>query len=98
MPVPAFEVPAQSSREESHTTDEGQQPMQGQQPMGLVYNQDTGQWERVYQQATANPATEAAQEALNPDVPVDNTDEDSLRRFHAYIFCVLSSRCHFHVT
>ncbi|MCI4382016.1 hypothetical protein PGIGA_G00258710 [Pangasianodon gigas] len=80
MPVPAFEVPAQSSREESHTAEEGQQPMQGHQPMGLVYNQDTGQWERVYQQATANPSTEAAQEALNPDVPVDNTDEDTLRR------------------
>ncbi|XP_053333044.1 activating molecule in BECN1-regulated autophagy protein 1B isoform X1 [Clarias gariepinus] len=80
MPIPAFEVPAQSTREESHTTEVGQQPMQGQQPMGLVYNQDTGQWERVYQQGTANSATEAAQEALNPDVPVDNTDEDSLRR------------------
>lgn len=80
MPMPAFEIPAQSSREESHTTEGGQQPMQGQQPMGLVYNQDTGQWERVYQQATTNPSTEAAQVALNPDVPVDNTDEDSLRR------------------
>ncbi|KAG7324166.1 hypothetical protein KOW79_012182 [Hemibagrus wyckioides] len=80
MPVPAFEVPAQNSREETHTTAEGQQPIQGQQPMGLVYNQDTGQWERVYQQPTANPSTEAAQEALNPDVPVDNADEDSLRR------------------
>ncbi|TSK13459.1 Activating molecule in BECN1-regulated autophagy protein 1 [Bagarius yarrelli] len=81
MPVPAFEVPPQSSREESHTTDEGQQqPLQGQQPMGLAYNQDTGQWERVYPQAATNPSTEAAQEALNPDGPVDNTDEDSLRR------------------
>ncbi|XP_046715539.1 activating molecule in BECN1-regulated autophagy protein 1B isoform X2 [Silurus meridionalis] len=77
---PHWQMPAQSSLEEAHTTEEGQQPMQSQQPMGLVYNQDTGQWERVYQQATATPSTEAAQEALNPDVPVDNTDEDSLRR------------------
>lgn len=90
MPVPAFEVPTQSSREETHSTEEGQQPMQSQQPMGLVYNQDTGQWERVYQQATANPAAEAPQEALNPDVPVDNTDEDSLRRFCPYVLFILS--------
>lgn len=97
MPVPAFEVPVQSSREESHTTEEGQQPMQSQPPVGLVYNQDTGQWERVYQQATANPSTEAAQEALNPDVPVDNADEDSLRRYCACMLWVFSSKCHFQV-
>ncbi|XP_062849316.1 activating molecule in BECN1-regulated autophagy protein 1B isoform X2 [Trichomycterus rosablanca] len=80
LPEPPFEVHAQTSREEPHPPEEPQQPIQSQHPMGLVYNQDTGQWERVYQQATTNPSTEAAQEALNPDVPVDSADEDSLRR------------------
>ncbi|XP_076847028.1 activating molecule in BECN1-regulated autophagy protein 1B [Brachyhypopomus gauderio] len=87
LPVPAFEDPGQGSRGEAHSAEvRGLEPtepssgLQGQQPMGLVYNQATGQWERVYRQATASPSTEAAQEALNPEVPVDTPDEDSLRR------------------
>ncbi|XP_066525522.1 activating molecule in BECN1-regulated autophagy protein 1B isoform X1 [Hoplias malabaricus] len=87
LPMPAFEDPAQSSRGESHASDmraldptEASSSMRGQQPMGLVYNQETGQWERVYRQATASPSAEATQEALNPEVPVDNPDEDTLRR------------------
>ncbi|XP_035390314.1 activating molecule in BECN1-regulated autophagy protein 1b isoform X2 [Electrophorus electricus] len=87
LPVPAFEDPGQGSRGESHPAEvraleptEASSGLQGQQPMGLVYNQASGQWERVYRQATGSPSTEAAQEALNPEVPVDNPDEDSLRR------------------
>ncbi|XP_057693463.1 activating molecule in BECN1-regulated autophagy protein 1B [Corythoichthys intestinalis] len=45
------------------------------QTVGLVYNRDTAQWERVYRQARAP-------EALNQEMPVDPTpvDEDYLRR------------------
>ncbi|XP_007235226.3 activating molecule in BECN1-regulated autophagy protein 1B isoform X1 [Astyanax mexicanus] len=87
LTVPAFEDPTQNSRGEPHAPEmraldpaESSSSLRGQQPMGLVYNQETGQWERVYRQATASPSTDAAQEALNPEVPVDNPDEDSLRR------------------
>ncbi|XP_019729454.1 activating molecule in BECN1-regulated autophagy protein 1B [Hippocampus comes] len=51
------------------------------QTVGLVYNQDTAQWERVYRQATATRTPEPP-EALSQEMPVDPTpvDEDYLRR------------------
>ncbi|KAJ0069755.1 hypothetical protein NL108_013302 [Boleophthalmus pectinirostris] len=49
-------------------------PPPQEQTVGLVYNQDTAQWERVYRQ------TSREQEALSQEVPVDPPDEDSLRR------------------
>ncbi|XP_076026641.1 activating molecule in BECN1-regulated autophagy protein 1B isoform X3 [Genypterus blacodes] len=49
------------------------------QPVGLVYNQDTAQWERVYRQAATSRTTEPP-EALSQEMPVDPPDEDSLRR------------------
>ncbi|XP_032439251.1 activating molecule in BECN1-regulated autophagy protein 1B isoform X1 [Xiphophorus hellerii] len=49
------------------------------QTVGLVYNQDTAQWERVYRQATTSRAVEPP-EALSQEMPVDPPDEDSLRR------------------
>uniref|UniRef100_H2MGH1 Autophagy/beclin-1 regulator 1b n=1 Tax=Oryzias latipes TaxID=8090 RepID=H2MGH1_ORYLA len=52
---------------------------QGEQTVGLVYNQDTAQWERVYRQATASRMADAP-EALSQEMPVDPPDEDSLRR------------------
>ncbi|XP_069580558.1 activating molecule in BECN1-regulated autophagy protein 1B [Brachyistius frenatus] len=51
----------------------------GEQTVGLVYNQDTAQWERVYRQAAAGRAAETP-EALSQEMPVDPPDEDSLRR------------------
>ncbi|XP_068168275.1 activating molecule in BECN1-regulated autophagy protein 1B isoform X2 [Antennarius striatus] len=51
----------------------------GEQTVGLVYNQDTAQWERVYRQAAAGRATDPP-EALSQEMPVDPPDEDSLRR------------------
>ncbi|XP_028286371.1 activating molecule in BECN1-regulated autophagy protein 1B [Parambassis ranga] len=51
----------------------------GEQTVGLVYNQDTAQWERVYRQAAAGRSTEPP-EALNQEMPVDPPDEDYLRR------------------
>ncbi|XP_051236748.1 activating molecule in BECN1-regulated autophagy protein 1B isoform X1 [Dicentrarchus labrax] len=49
------------------------------QTVGLVYNQDTAQWERVYRQAAAGRTAEPP-EALSQEMPVDPPDEDSLRR------------------
>ncbi|XP_051740557.1 activating molecule in BECN1-regulated autophagy protein 1B [Ctenopharyngodon idella] len=87
LSVPPFEDPGQGARVEAQAPEmrpmelsEASSSLQGQQPMGLVYNQETGQWESVYRQPTASASSEAAQDALNPEVPVDNPDEDSLRR------------------
>uniref|UniRef100_A0A673J6P3 Activating molecule in BECN1-regulated autophagy protein 1-like n=1 Tax=Sinocyclocheilus rhinocerous TaxID=307959 RepID=A0A673J6P3_9TELE len=87
LSVPPFEDPGQGARVEAQAPEmrpmelgEASSGLQGQQPMGLVYNQETGQWESVYRQPTASAASEATQDALNPEVPVDNPDEDSLRR------------------
>ncbi|XP_051917073.1 activating molecule in BECN1-regulated autophagy protein 1B [Hippocampus zosterae] len=65
-PVPAAAFPPASTAEQT---------------VGLVYNQDTAQWERVYRQATATRAPDPP-EALNQEMPVDPTpvDEDYLRR------------------
>lgn len=52
----------------------------GEQTVGLVYNQDTAQWERVYRQAAAGRSGEPP-EALSQEMPVDPPDEDSLRRY-----------------
>uniref|UniRef100_A0A3Q3B367 Autophagy/beclin-1 regulator 1b n=1 Tax=Kryptolebias marmoratus TaxID=37003 RepID=A0A3Q3B367_KRYMA len=49
------------------------------QTVGLVYNQDTAQWERVYRQASTGRTTDPP-EALSQEMPVDPPDEDSLRR------------------
>ncbi|KAM3608665.1 uncharacterized protein V6R79_002609 [Siganus canaliculatus] len=54
-------------------------PQPGEQTVGLVYNQDTAQWERVYRQPAAGRASEPP-EALSQEMPVDPPDEDSLRR------------------
>uniref|UniRef100_A0A3Q0SMI0 Autophagy/beclin-1 regulator 1b n=1 Tax=Amphilophus citrinellus TaxID=61819 RepID=A0A3Q0SMI0_AMPCI len=51
----------------------------GEQTVGLVYNQDTAQWERVYRQAASGRSAEPP-EALSQEMPVDPPDEDSLRR------------------
>uniref|UniRef100_A0A672MA94 Activating molecule in BECN1-regulated autophagy protein 1-like n=1 Tax=Sinocyclocheilus grahami TaxID=75366 RepID=A0A672MA94_SINGR len=87
LSVPPFEDPGQGARVEAQAPEmrpmelgEASSGLQGQQPMSLVYNQETGQWESVYRQPTASAASEATQDALNPEVPVDNPDEDSLRR------------------
>ncbi|XP_065147557.1 activating molecule in BECN1-regulated autophagy protein 1B [Paramisgurnus dabryanus] len=87
LSVPPFEDPGRSARVEAQPPEmrpmelgDASSGVQGQQPMGLVYNQETGQWESVYRQRTASAPPEAAPDALNPEVPVDNPDEDSLRR------------------
>lgn len=95
LSVPPFEDPAQSVRVEPQAPEmrpmelgETSSGVQSQQPMGLVYNQETGQWESVYRQPTASAPPEAAQDALNPEVPVDNPDEDSLRRWATVLVAI----------
>ncbi|XP_018424399.1 PREDICTED: activating molecule in BECN1-regulated autophagy protein 1, partial [Nanorana parkeri] len=49
--------------------------------VGVVYNPETGHWERVYSQpATVTRAPNVSQEALPQDLPEESTEEDSLRR------------------
>nr|XP_033784331.1 activating molecule in BECN1-regulated autophagy protein 1 isoform X2 [Geotrypetes seraphini] len=49
--------------------------------VGVVYNQETGHWERVYTPvAPSRPGTAVSQEALNQEMPEESADEDSLRR------------------
>ncbi|KAI2662544.1 Activating molecule in BECN1-regulated autophagy protein 1 [Labeo rohita] len=50
------------------------------QPVGLVFNQETGQLERVYRQSAASRSTNVSQEALNQEMPEDTPDDDYLRR------------------
>ncbi|KAL1007029.1 hypothetical protein UPYG_G00080940 [Umbra pygmaea] len=55
--------------------------IQREQAVGLVYNQETGHWERVYRQsASPIPAANVAQQALNPEVPDQSPSDDYLRR------------------
>lgn len=56
----------------------------GEQTVGLVYNQDTAQWERVYRQAATGRSAEPP-EALSQEMPVDPPDEDSLRRYDLFV-------------
>lgn len=56
----------------------------GEQTVGLVYNQDTAQWERVYRQAASGRSAEPP-EALSQEMPVDPPDEDSLRRYGHFL-------------
>ncbi|KAM4617639.1 activating molecule in BECN1-regulated autophagy protein 1 isoform 2-T2 [Discoglossus pictus] len=49
--------------------------------VGVVYNPETGHWERVYSQpASVSRAPNVSQEALQQDLPEESTEEDSLRR------------------
>ncbi|XP_073460394.1 activating molecule in BECN1-regulated autophagy protein 1 isoform X3 [Aquarana catesbeiana] len=67
-------VPGGSARLEPGTS-------QDERTVGVVYNPETGHWERVYSQpATVTRAPNVSQEALPQDLPEESTEEDSLRR------------------
>ncbi|XP_078076552.1 activating molecule in BECN1-regulated autophagy protein 1-like isoform X2 [Mustelus asterias] len=53
---------------------------QGERTMGLTFNNETGQWERVYSQPTSNRMSNVSQEALNQEMPEENSEENLLRR------------------
>ncbi|XP_060117120.1 activating molecule in BECN1-regulated autophagy protein 1 isoform X2 [Heteronotia binoei] len=48
--------------------------------MGVVFNQETGHWERVYSQSASNRPGNVSQDALNQEMPEESSEEDSLRR------------------
>ncbi|KAM4720883.1 activating molecule in BECN1-regulated autophagy protein 1 isoform 2-T2 [Rhinophrynus dorsalis] len=67
-------MPGSSSRIESGSAQE-------ERTVGVVYNPETGHWERVYSQpAAVSRAPNVSQEALPQDLPEESTEEDSLRR------------------
>uniref|UniRef100_A0A8C5QM43 Activating molecule in BECN1-regulated autophagy protein 1 n=1 Tax=Leptobrachium leishanense TaxID=445787 RepID=A0A8C5QM43_9ANUR len=67
-------IAGNSSRLETGTTQE-------ERTVGVVYNPETGHWERVYSQpASVTRAPNVSQEALPQDLPEESTEEDSLRR------------------
>ncbi|KAM9301539.1 activating molecule in BECN1-regulated autophagy protein 1 [Gastrophryne carolinensis] len=56
-------------------------PSQEERTVGVVYNPETGHWERVYSQpATVTRAPSVSQDALPQELPEESTEEDSLRR------------------
>ncbi|MBN3292029.1 AMRA1 protein, partial [Polypterus senegalus] len=65
---------------ESNFSRQGPTNLQAEQTVGLVYNQETGQWERVFGQSATGRSGNVTQEALNQEMPEESSDEDSLRR------------------
>ncbi|NP_001268921.1 activating molecule in BECN1-regulated autophagy protein 1A [Danio rerio] len=61
----------------SQRTDTGQHEEQA---VGLVFNQETGQLERVYRQSASSRSANISQGALNQEMPEDTPDNDYLRR------------------
>ncbi|XP_052009742.1 activating molecule in BECN1-regulated autophagy protein 1A isoform X2 [Xyrauchen texanus] len=48
--------------------------------VGLVFNNETGQLERVYRQSATSHSTNVSQDALNQEMPEDTQEDDYLRR------------------
>ncbi|XP_067275274.1 activating molecule in BECN1-regulated autophagy protein 1A [Pseudorasbora parva] len=61
----------------SHSTATSQHEDQA---VELVFNQGTGQLERVYRQSATSHSANVSQEALNQEMPEDTQDDDYLRR------------------
>ncbi|XP_074853686.1 activating molecule in BECN1-regulated autophagy protein 1 isoform X2 [Carettochelys insculpta] len=85
-------VPPSSSQAQPAERSEGRAPTsnrlqlgsssnpQEERTVGVVFNQETGHWERVYSQSVSNRPGNVSQEALNQEMPEESTEEDSLRR------------------
>ncbi|XP_064423201.1 activating molecule in BECN1-regulated autophagy protein 1A isoform X3 [Latimeria chalumnae] len=59
---------------------QGSSGQQEERTVGVVYNQETGSWERIYSQSSSSQSGNVSQEALNQEMPEENSEEDSLRR------------------
>nr|XP_009919967.1 PREDICTED: activating molecule in BECN1-regulated autophagy protein 1 isoform X3 [Haliaeetus albicilla] len=54
--------------------------IQEERTVGVVFNQETGHWERAYSQSASSRPGNVSQEALNQEMPEESSEEDSLRR------------------
>ncbi|XP_068017602.1 activating molecule in BECN1-regulated autophagy protein 1 isoform X2 [Melanerpes formicivorus] len=54
--------------------------IQEERTVGVVFNQETGHWERVYSHSASSRPGNVSQEALNQEMPEESSEEDSLRR------------------
>ncbi|XP_044291821.1 activating molecule in BECN1-regulated autophagy protein 1 isoform X3 [Varanus komodoensis] len=85
-------VPSSSSQLPSSERMESRTPPSSRLPLGrssnppeertvrVVFNQETGHWERVYSQSASNRPGNVSQDALNQEMPEESSEEDSLRR------------------
>ncbi|XP_075783708.1 activating molecule in BECN1-regulated autophagy protein 1 isoform X1 [Pelodiscus sinensis] len=85
-------VPPSSSQAQPAERTEGRAPTssrlqlgsssnpQEERTVGVVFNQETGHWERVYSQSVSSRPGNVSQEALNQEMPEESSEEDSLRR------------------
>ncbi|XP_067413751.1 activating molecule in BECN1-regulated autophagy protein 1 isoform X3 [Emydura macquarii macquarii] len=85
-------VPPSSSQAQPAERTEGRAPTssrlqlgsssnpQEERTVGVVFNQETGHWERVYSQSASSRPGNVSQEALNQEMPEESSEEDSLRR------------------
>ncbi|XP_053131355.1 activating molecule in BECN1-regulated autophagy protein 1 isoform X3 [Hemicordylus capensis] len=77
---------APSERMESRTPSSSRLPLgrssnpPEERTVGVVFNQETGHWERVYSQSASNRPGNVSQDALNQEMPEESSEEDSLRR------------------
>ncbi|XP_061466876.1 activating molecule in BECN1-regulated autophagy protein 1 isoform X3 [Rhineura floridana] len=74
-----------SERMESRTSPSSRLPLgrsntPEERTVGVVFNQETGHWERVYSQSASNRPGNVSQDALNQEMPEEGSEEDSLRR------------------
>ncbi|XP_065258474.1 activating molecule in BECN1-regulated autophagy protein 1 isoform X3 [Emys orbicularis] len=85
-------VPPSSSQAQPAERTEGRAPTssrlqlgsssnsQEERTVGVVFNQETGHWERVYSQSASSRPGNVSQEALSQEMPEESSEEDSLRR------------------
>ncbi|XP_033004686.1 activating molecule in BECN1-regulated autophagy protein 1 isoform X2 [Lacerta agilis] len=85
VPSSSSQLPP-SERMESRTSPSSRLPLgrssnpPEERTVGVVFNQETGHWERVYSQSASNRPGNVSQDALNQEMPEESSEEDSLRR------------------
>uniref|UniRef100_A0A803SXL6 Autophagy and beclin 1 regulator 1 n=1 Tax=Anolis carolinensis TaxID=28377 RepID=A0A803SXL6_ANOCA len=85
VPSSSSQLPT-SERMESRTSPSSRLPLgrssnpPEERTVRVVFNQETGHWERVYSQSASNRPGNVSQDALNQEMPEESSEEDSLRR------------------